>query len=204
MPSSQLAACIYTTNGAPVAFPAPARARTHTTPPLISTRRHKVAEMKKRERRRGQPLCWSGTRWQEQHEHPHLYCWMIQRRSYKLMCFGKFTAALAKKVICKRKSQLKARTITEMIKVNAKALENILFLLQIESCFFFFFWLFLFFWEFEEVWRYSQREPAFSLMSWHHFRLPFYDPLHQSPTPPPPPKITMYNNRKAQSDSCHH
>lgn len=66
------------------------RTRTHT--PLISTRRHKVAGMKKRERGRGQPFCWSGTTWQQQHKHPHLYCWMIQLRSYKLICFGKFTA----------------------------------------------------------------------------------------------------------------
>lgn len=36
-------------------------ARAHTTHPLISTRRHKVAEMKKREKRRGQPSRWSGT-----------------------------------------------------------------------------------------------------------------------------------------------
>lgn len=44
MPGSQLAACIYTTNGAPVASPAPARAGTHAAHPVISTRRAEVAE----------------------------------------------------------------------------------------------------------------------------------------------------------------
>lgn len=58
---------------------------------------------------------------------------MIQLQSYKLICFGKFTAALTEKVIYKRKSQLRVRMITEMIKFNAKALKNTLFLLQIES-----------------------------------------------------------------------
>lgn len=33
--------------------------------------------------------------------HPHLYCWMTHLRSYKLNCFGKFTAALTEKVIYK-------------------------------------------------------------------------------------------------------
>lgn len=128
MPGSQLAACIYTTNGAPVASPSPARARTHAAHPLISTRRGEVAETgerRRRERRRGQPFCWSGPPWQEQHTRSRLCCCCrMQLRGYKLICFGKFAAAFTQKVTYERKSQSRARTITEMIKFNANALEN--------------------------------------------------------------------------------
>lgn len=133
MPGSQLAACIYTTNGAPVASPAPARAGTHAAHSLISARRAEVAEAgREEERRKGKALCWSGTPWQNQPERPRLYCWMIQRRRHKLIRFGKFAAALrGKKVAYERKSQSRARGIIEMLKFNAKALEN-----RTMSCFF--------------------------------------------------------------------
>lgn len=80
---------------------------------------------KKRERRRGQPFCWSCPPWQKQHTLSHLCCCCrIQLRSYKLICFGKFAAAFTQKVVYERKSQSRARTITEMIRFNANALEN--------------------------------------------------------------------------------
>lgn len=72
VPGSQLAACIYTTNGAPTVSQALTHTRAHTTHEcihsvLISTRRHKVMENRRErecegEREKKRPaICWSGT-----------------------------------------------------------------------------------------------------------------------------------------------
>lgn len=102
-----------------------ARART----PLI----HSSAHAEVRSRRRGEKKRGEGGSLfagvalpgRTRHTRSHLCCCCrIQLRSYKLICFGKFAAAFTQKVVYERKSQSRARTITEMIKFNANALEN--------------------------------------------------------------------------------
>lgn len=142
MPGSQLAARIYTTNGAPVASPAPARAATHAAHPLIGARRAEVAETGREEERGGR----GRLEWHSLAEPagapttPLLDDTAAQPQTHPLRQIR--SGVEGKKVAHERKSQSRARRITQMLKFNAKALENrsmscFFFPLQIERVFFF-------------------------------------------------------------------
>lgn len=69
------------------------RRHAHRSSTQCTPRRGRRDRERRRERRKGKALCWSGTPWQNRQEHPRLYCWMRQRRSHRLIRFGTSAAA---------------------------------------------------------------------------------------------------------------